>query len=341
MASEKWQSYPPLKDRLFKEFFKFSFYRAVHLLESLFPQKKSIGQTLSPKEEAVRFSVKPSLVFPPSDISNLEHPDETKPVNMEVAFMGMIGPSAVLPHWYNELALERIKQKDQALISFLNLFQHRLLSLFYLAWKKHRLEINYLSGAKDRFSQYLLSLIGLGTPGLAKRMGFPLESLLFHGGHLSKLIPSALAIEATVEYFVDTKVKVEQFINRLIGIDLEDQTQLGSANSRLGGDTLCGNSAWESQTKFRLHIGPVNLNHFLRLLPSGKILGPVFSLVRYRVGPEYEFDLLLYLRREEVPSCQLGMETPGGPRLGWTTWIKSPGFTHSEDPHAIFGEPKV
>jgi type VI secretion system protein ImpH len=184
VASEKWQSYPPLKDRLFKEFFKFSFYRAVHLLESLFPKKKPIGQTLSPKEEAVRFSVKPGLIFPPSDISNLEHQDENKPVNMEVAFMGLIGPSGVLPHWYNEFALERVRQKDDTVISFLNLFHHRLISLFYLAWKKHQLSINYLLDAKDRFSQYLLSLIGLGTPGLVKKIGLPLESIILYGGHL-------------------------------------------------------------------------------------------------------------------------------------------------------------
>jgi type VI secretion system protein ImpH len=338
VASEKWQPYPPLKDRLFKEFFKFSFYRAVHLLESLFPKKKPIGQTLSPKEEAVRFSVKPSLVFPPSDISNLEHPDETKPVNMEVAFMGLIGPSAVLPHWYNELALERVRQKDDTLISFLNLFHHRLLSLFYLAWKKHQLSVNYLSGAKDKVSQYLLSLIGLGTPGLADGMGFPLESIVFHSGHLSKGVPSAFAVEATAAYFADTKVRAEQFVDRIVDIDPEDQTQIGLANGRLGVDALCGNSAWEAQTRFRLHMGPVSFDHFLRLLPPGKILHPLFSLVRYRVGPEYEFDILLYLRREEVPLCRLGI---GGPRLGWTTWIKSPDFIHPEDPCAIFGEPKV
>lgn len=341
MASEKRQSYPPLKNRLFKEFFKFSFFKAVSLLESLFPEKKPVGQTLSPREEAVRFSVKPSLTFPPSDISNLEHKDESRPVDMEVAFMGMIGPAAILPHWYNELALERIRQKDYALTSFLDLFHHRLISLFYLAWKKHRLNVNYLLGAKDRISQYLLSLIGLGTPRLAGKIGFPLESLIFHSGHLSKLVPSALAIEATVTSFANTKVEVEQFIDRVIDIDPEDQTQIGLANSQLGIDALCGNSAWENQTNFRLHIGPVNLNHFLRLLPSGKILPPLFSLVRYQVGAENEFDMLLYLKREEVPPCLLGVEAPGGPRLGWTTWIKSPNFTHREDPCATFKEPKT
>ena len=69
--------------------------------------------------------------------------------------------------------MERVRQKDFSLTSFLDIFHHRLISLFYLAWKKHRFPENYLPGAQDRLSQYLLSLIGLGTPGLAGRLGLP------------------------------------------------------------------------------------------------------------------------------------------------------------------------
>ena len=58
-------------------------------------------------------------------------------------------------------------------------------------------------------------------------------------------------------YFADTTVRVEQFIERIVDLDPSDQTQLGAANATLGDDTFCGSQVWESQTKFRVHLGPV------------------------------------------------------------------------------------
>jgi type VI secretion system protein ImpH len=341
VASKKRKSGTPLKDRLLKEFYGFSFFKAVHLLESLFPDKKPLGQTLTPGEEVVRFSVKPSLTFPPSDISNMEHMDEERPVDMEVTFMGLIGPSGVLPHWYNELAIERAREKDYGLAAFFDIFHHRLISLFYLSWKKHRLPVNYLPGAKDRLSSSLLSLIGLGTRGLTSMIGLPEESLVFCSGLLSRPVPSAAAIEATVAYLSGARVEVEQFIERVISLCPEDQTQLGLANSQLGKDAVLGRHIWDSQTKFRIHLGPMSYNDFPRFLPSGDMLQPIFSLGKYMVGMEYEFDIRLFLRREEVPPCILGMETPTSPRLGWSAWLKTPGVIHEFDPYITFQESEL
>ena len=339
VVTKERESDTSVKESLFQEFYRFSFFKAVGLLESFFSDRKPLGQTLEPGEEPVRFSVKPGLSFPPSDISDLQRSDDASPVNMEVTFMGLIGPSAVLPYWYNELVMERLRRKDTSLAAFYDIFHHRLITLFYLAWKKHRFPENYLPGAKDRLSLCLLSLLGLGTPGLTGRIGLPEESLIFFSGLLSNSVPSAVAIEATVEYFSGTRAKVQQFIERVLPLNPEDQTQLGLANGELGIDTVCGSYVWESQSKFRVNLGPMGYDHFLRLLPSGDLLRPIFSLVRYMVGIEYEFEIRLFLRREEVPPCVLGMEVPPSSRLGWTTWIKSPGITHKEDPYITFQEP--
>ena len=156
--------------------------------------------------------------------------------------------------------------------AFYDMFHHRLISLFYLAWKKYRFPENYLSGAKDRLSRHLFSLIGLGTPGLSGRMGLPEESLLFYSGLLSRTVPSALAIEATVEYLSGVRAWVEQFINRMLPLGVEDQTQVGAANSRLGEDTVCGSFVWENQTKFRVNLGPMHYRQFLDFIPTGKLL---------------------------------------------------------------------
>ena len=96
MAAKKRQPDPPLASRLFEEFYRFSFYRAVALLERLDPSKKPLGETLDPREEPVRFAVMPGLAFPPSDISNLRPAEEGGPPRMDVRFLGLIGPSGVI-----------------------------------------------------------------------------------------------------------------------------------------------------------------------------------------------------------------------------------------------------
>lgn len=337
MAPEKRQSSSPLKQRLEEEFYTFSFFKAVDVLERLYPDRKPLGQTLDPSQEAVRFSVSPGLSFAPSDIAGFTSAKEDTPCGMDVAFMGLIGPSGVLPHWYNEIALERRRRKDFSISAFFDIFHHRLISLFYLAWKKHQFQVTYLPGSRDKLSSYLLSLAGLGTAGLRGRIGLPEESLSFYSGLLSRQIPSAVAIESAVAYYSGASVSVEQFVERMIPLSPEDQTSIGAANAKLGVDTICGSFVWDCQTKFRVNLGPMGIDDFLRFLPSGDLLHPIFSFVRYMVGIEYEFDVRVLLKREEVPPCILGAETPA-PRLGWSTWIKSPDYMHQENPYITFEE---
>ncbi|MFZ5758282.1 MAG: type VI secretion system baseplate subunit TssG [Thermodesulfobacteriota bacterium] len=339
MAPAKRQPHPSVSDRLFEEWYIFSFFQAVHLLETFSPDKEKLGKTLAPGSEAVRFSVRPGLGFPASDIVRLDPPEEEGgPARMEIAFMGLIGPAGVLPHCYNELTLERVSKKDQTLVAFLNLFHHRLLSLFYLGWKKHQFPVNFLLGARDKLSSYLLSLCGLGTRGLAGRIGFAEESLSYYCGLLSRQIPSGESIRSTVEHFSGAKTEIEQFIQRLIPLDAKDRTRIGMANAALGVDALCGTSIWECQTRFMLILGPMSFADFIRFLPSGDMHGPTFSLIRYIVGVEYEFDVKIILRREEVPPVVLGRRGASASRLGWTSWMKTPAIGFGQDPAITFHE---
>ena len=338
MATAKRKPGVALNKQLFDRYYEFSFYRAVHLLERFSTNRKRLGQAMSPEQEPVRFTVKPGFSFPPSDISMLKDDGPDAPAAMQVAFMGLTGPSGVLPQWYTQLIMDRRKEKDHVLAAFLDIFNHRLISLFYLAWKKHRFPENYAFGAADRLSRYLLSLCGLGTPGLTQMIGLPEESLTFYSGLFSRSVASAVAIEAAVAYFSDCRVRVEQHVERIVDLDPQDQTQIGSANARLGDNAICGSQVWESQTKFRVHVGPVGRDKFVRLMPIGDLLVPIFSLVRYMVGIEFEFEIRIYLKKEEVPLCQLGASGRDAPMLGWTTWISSPGYTYTEDIFFTFQE---
>ncbi len=336
MAAAQRQSDSSLKERLFEEFYRFSFYEAVRLLEAANPKKEPLGEALTPDREPVRFTVKPGFAFPQSEIAELKGDEEDAAARMGVAFLGLICPSGLLPHWYNELAVKRNRAKDYSLTDFLDIFHHRLVSLFYLAWKKNRFPANYLPGARDRLSGHLKALIGLGLPSLADRIGFADESLVFYSGLLSRQVPSAAALEVSIAYFAGTRARVEQFTQRMLPLSPEDRTRVGAANSRLGLETICGSFVWDCQTKFIVDLGPMGYADFVRFLPSGDLLNPLFQLVTYMVGLEYDFDIRVFLRRDEVPACILGATGPAAPQLGWTTWVKGPDVLTVDDPFVVF-----
>src|SRR5262249_46865278 len=133
-----------------------------------------------PVSEVVRFAALVSTTFPPSSIYAISRPTPDRPLpTMTVAFLGLTGPSGVLPSHYTELLLRQqrfVKGPEQyALRDWLDLFNHRIISLFYRAWTKYRFYLAYEAGAHrrpepDPFTRALLSFVGLGTPGLRQRL---------------------------------------------------------------------------------------------------------------------------------------------------------------------------
>ena len=59
------------------------------------------------------------------------------------------------------------------------------------------------------------------------------------------------------------------------------------------------------------------------------------QLIRLYVGPEFDFDIQLVLRRQDVPSVQLGSAADPPSQLGWNTWVRSGAATADAD-DAVF-----
>lgn len=343
MANRRWEQEPSVERLLFEEGYRFDFFQAIRVLERLYPERQPVGHSAHPAGEVVRFCARLSLSFPPSAIHEiLRAQDGAEPAQMTVAFMGLTGPLGVLPRHYTELLLERGRHRDRTLRDFLDLFNHRIISLFYRAWEKYRVPVAYEKAVwrqqrEERFAQYLFDLMGMGTPGLRGRMAVADEGLLFYTGLLAQHPHSASALAGLLQDYFGVPVEVVQFVGQWLLLSAESRSRLGpgEAQNALGVSTVAGRRVWDQQAKFRLRLGPLTFATFCQFLPAGRAFRSLIQFSRFFAGQEYDFDVQLVLKAAEVPWCRLGALGEGPPRLGWSAWLKTGEFTH-DAAEAIF-----
>ncbi|MBZ5727228.1 MAG: type VI secretion system baseplate subunit TssG [Acidobacteriia bacterium] len=303
---------------------RFEFFQAVRLMLRIFGDREVVGGFTGAAREAVRFQANNSLAFPPSEIQSIDW--EAAIPAMTVNFMGLTGPLGVLPRPYSELIIARLRNRDRTLAAFFDIFNHRMISLFYQAWEKYRSAVAYERDGEDRLSQYLMSLIGLGTPGLQNRLLVKDESLLFYAGLLSLQPRSAVALQHILEDYFEVPAEVEQFVGAWQPLDPASQCGLagdGSFSGQLGVGAVVGDEIWDQQSRIRLKLGPLTQEQYLGFLPSGAAYEPLRTLTRFFCGTQLEIEVQLILERVVVPRCDLGEDSLAGPRLGWFTWMKS------------------
>jgi type VI secretion system protein ImpH len=308
----------------------FGFFQAVRQLERLYPDKTPVGGFGDPAAEVVRFGVLPTLAFPASEIQELEL-NETGPSMMRVNFMGLTGPQGVLPHVYTLLAQERLRSRDSALVDFLDLFHHRLLSLFYQAWRKYRFTLASEEGVRDALHDHLLDLIGLGSDVSRGRMPMPDEALAYRAGLLVPQARSAGALQQLIEDYFDVPVEVEQFVGAWYTLSEPDRCAIGDENdaARLGG-AVVGEEVWDAQARIRVRLGPLGRSRYDAFLPGGTAHRELAGLVGFFCHAQFEVELQLVLKADEVPGLRLGDDA--AMPLGWSTWIRSaPGVRDGDE----------
>lgn len=359
-----------LAARLFAEPFAFDFFQAVRILERLEADRQPVGRGGPPKAEVVRFRAHLSLAFPPSAVYDLAPPTGDLPLPvMTVAFLGLHGPSGMLPRHYTELLLRLDREargpERTTLRDWFDLFNHRLISLFYRAWEKYRFYIPYERGEHarpdpDPFTRVLFSLVGLGTPGLRDRLVVTTPdpqgeqpprmlariddlALLHYAGFLAHRPRCAVALEVLLHDYFGLPVQVQQFRGQWLVLDRENQSRLGGeGNNALGVNLVAGERVWDVQSKFRVRLGPVGYTRFAEFIPDRaavpqrKAFFLLAHLVRLYVGPELDFDVQLVLRAAEVPPCQL--DSGAGRHLGWDTWLCSGPLDHDAADAVFEGE---
>ena len=314
----------PLGDQLAENACSFEFFQAVTLLQRL-TDLRPVGGFSNPAEEAVHFRVNPRLGFPASQIQTLEFSEDAPP-EMTVNFMGLTGPSGVLPYAYSELILERIRAKDHSVSAFFDIFNHRAISLFYRAWQKSRFPVTYSAGPRDLFTRYLLDLIGLGTDGLRGRQEVEDEALLHYVSLLGMQARSAGALEQIIEDYFEVPVEIQQFTGAWYGLDEPTQcamSDMDTPSCQLGAGAVVGDAVWDRQARVRIRLGPLGMERYCDFLPEASAYKALRAITRFFSNQCLEFELQLVLERAQTPGTELDFDAANPVRLGWVSWLRT------------------
>ena len=334
MAAPGGRTDPSLEESLFARGYEFEFFQAARLLGRIFAERKPVGGTAKPHEEFARFGAHLCMAFPASAVHEIRRiPDSPDPARVTVAFFGLTGTQGVLPFCYTEWMLERAAAKDDTLAAFLDVFNHRLVSLFYRSWEKHRPPVLYEMGAArnqrpDPFTLSLYDLIGMGTEGLRGRMQVQDESLLLYAGLIAQGPHSATALRGILRDYFGVPVEIDQCIGDWYQLDEADRSYLWPEMERnqLGVGAFAGEQVWNQHGRFRIRVGPLRLKEFLDFLPQGRAMARLVEWARYLAGEAMAFNVQLILRAADVPYCRLDDESTDAPRLGEMAWLKTREF---------------
>ncbi len=314
-----------LLERLLQRPALFDFTRAIAILQAASPASVVLGELGPPEREAVRLRPALELGFPTADIHAVEALPAGGPRwRLESTFMGLYGQASPLPAYLTEALLSSEDPGPQR--DFLDIIQHRLLSLAWRGMTQYRL----LEGASHE--PRLLALIGRAealapaeapaTPaGQEPGTALPPRLLLARAGLMSQQPRSAAGLERVLAFWLEAPVEVEQCLATWIDLPPERRIRLGQANARLGVDTIAGSSLRDRTTTFLVRIGPLGTRSFRRLLPDGDQRVMLEQLVSEFNPGLLDYRIELLVAPPSLPEVRLG----GSARLGWDTCLPGPG----------------
>ncbi|MDR1424826.1 MAG: type VI secretion system baseplate subunit TssG [Azoarcus sp.] len=312
---------------------RFGFFQAVRVLALTARYQGEKIRQLLPRR--LRFRTTASLAFPASEVTQYRPLDVEAYAagqrydELEATFMGLTGPSAVLPRPYTEqIIARRLYHRDTGLHAFLDIFNHRAIALFYGAWRKYRYWLAVEGGETDGFTRNLLDFSGVGLRNLRMRLG-GIETagvdeniFVYYAGLLSQKPLSAQAIVTLVQGFFGVRAQLDQFVGQWIEVPLTEQSRLGENADELGLSAFAGDFLWDRQTGIRLRLGPMASKPFEQLLPGEPGEAALRALVRFMVGYGLSCNVTLTLERSAMREPCL---TPDNPLiLGGNVWLPLP-----------------
>lgn len=304
-----------------QEPWRYGFVSTVRHLAARHAHLPLIGHAPRAQLEPFRLGQQASMVFAPREIAEIRERSGLPLIRL--FGLGMLGPNGPLPIHMTEWVRERSQgHRDDTMANFLDMFHHRYLTLFYRAWAQAQSAVGLDRTGEETFTPYVARLAGDEVNEVS---GAPLppHARWASAAHRVRQARNPEGLASTLSRYFGVVVQLHEYQLQWVAIEPADVCRIGMPHhsSKLGQGALLGEVLPDRQHRFRLTIGPMTLRQYLRFTPQGAQDGSdveaLIEWVRAFVSYEYAWEIILVLRRDEVPPARLG----GEQRLGWSTWM--------------------
>jgi type VI secretion system protein ImpH len=220
---------------------------------------------------------------------------------------------------------------------FLNIFNSRIITLFFHSWLANRYDValelhrHGIYENEDPFSMILFSLCGMGLPSTRGQRLFPDDVFASSAGHIARPIRSASSIQRCLQSQFGVDVDVVEFVEERLHLPVGIRTRIGvrdGAHNVLGSSAVVGDTVPAFRQRFEVRVGPLDRQSFELLCPfdDGEqatvsrnfMFRRLVEMTRSILGRPLDFDIRLTVKPEAVEPARLGHS-----RLGFDSWICS------------------
>lgn len=296
------------------------FVAVTRALECASVAKPRVGDAIHVRDDVVRFSQHVSLAFQGRELHSLEAGKGAHAPRLSVNFLGLLGSNGPMPLHFSEYADQRDRHhSDPTFKEFLDLFNHRMVSLFYKAMVQFDPSVNFDRPQSNSYDEFLGALVGLLPEAAQHRDSLHDHAKRYFPGWYTDSSRSPDGISALVGDYFDLPVAVKEWVGGWLALPHDARARLGSGQSsvQLGRSLYIGKRVWSTRHQFHIQLGPLDWQTFNSFKPGSARAKVLHDLVRNYVGDEWEWNLELQLERTEVPSLRLNRRSA----LGFDSWL--------------------
>ncbi|MEE9318984.1 MAG: type VI secretion system baseplate subunit TssG [Granulosicoccus sp.] len=315
------------------------FISAIRMIESRFPEKPKLGQSARVSDDMVRLSQYVTLSFNGPSLHSFEKTKGQHGYRLQCNFFGLLGTNGPLPLHYTDFADQRARHNsDPTFREFLDLFNHRMLSLFYRASANYEPAIN-LDRDHNNFDVFIGALGGHMHESGHSRDAIPDHFKRYQAMSFGSIARSPEVLEKLIVEYFDVQAKVSEFVGGWLRLPRDARMSLGDrgASTELGVSTYLGKKVWSIAHRFRLGIGPLAWADYLSFKPGGKRIKSLYDLIRNYTGDEWDWDVQLTTHSEEVEPFSLDRKRS----LGFDSWLTGSDTSQSTDRFVLLSKNRI